>query len=50
MIPTIVTGLIVLAVCALAVRSLWKDRKSGKNCSTCSGDCAHCGIHHDEVS
>lgn len=40
----IVLALVVLAV-ALAVRSLWKGRKSGKSCS-CGGDCPHCrGCH-----
>ncbi len=41
--PVIVQGLVLaaLAVCvALAVRSLWRDRRSGRN--ACSGDCAHC--------
>jgi hypothetical protein len=39
---TIVVGLIVLAVVALAVRSMVKDKKAGKSIQ-CGGDCSHCG-------
>lgn len=45
--PPILGHIIVIAVLAavvvLAVRSLWKSHKSGGGCS---GDCAHCGLHH----
>ncbi len=42
------TQFIVIAALALAVflavRSLWRDHKSGK--SACGGDCSHCkGCH-----
>lgn len=45
--PPILGNIIVIAVLAvavaLAVRSLWKSRRSGGGCS---GDCAHCkGCH-----
>lgn len=45
--PPILGNLIVIAVLvavvALAVRSLWKSHKAGGGCS---GDCAHCkGCH-----
>lgn len=36
---TLVVGMIVLTLAALAGRSIYKDKKSGK----CCGDCAHCG-------
>lgn len=39
---TIITGAIVLAVCALAVRSLVRGRRSGGGCA-CGGSCAGCG-------
>lgn len=47
--PPILGNLIVIAVLigvvALAIRSVWKDHKSGKSCA-CSGDCSHCkGCH-----
>ena len=47
--PPILGNLIVIlilaAVVALAIRSLWKSHKSGGHCS---GDCSHCGgaCHH----
>ncbi|MGM9681115.1 MAG: FeoB-associated Cys-rich membrane protein [Eubacteriales bacterium] len=46
---TVIVLLIVLALVALAIRSLVKDRKNGKglcggNCGSCSVGCAHgCG-------
>lgn len=47
--PPILGQIIVIAVLAgavaLAIRSMWKDRKNGKSCS-CGGDCSHCkGCH-----
>lgn len=36
--------LVLLAVVALAVRSILRDRKQGG----CSGDCAHCGCCHGQ--
>ncbi len=38
--------LVILAfVIALAVRSLYKDKKNGKSIS-CGGDCSHCSKCH----
>ncbi len=35
----------LVGLVALAVRSMWRDHKSGKSCS-CGGDCSHCkGCH-----
>ncbi len=35
----------LVGLVALAVRSMWRDRKSGKSCA-CGGDCSHCkGCH-----
>lgn len=41
---TVITGIIVFALAALAVRSIIKDKKSGKSIQ-CGGDCSHCGGH-----
>lgn len=42
---TIIVGLILAAVIALAVRSMIKDKKNGKSLQ-CGGDCSHChGCH-----
>ncbi len=45
--PPIVGNLIVIAllaaVVALAIRSLWKDRRNGTHCT---GDCSCCGGCH----
>lgn len=39
----VVLGVVILMVC-LAVRSIYKDKKSGK--SQCGGDCSRCkGCH-----
>lgn len=40
---TLITGAVVLIIAGLAVKSLIKDKKSGK--SSCGGDCSHCGGH-----
>ncbi len=40
---TLITGAIVLIIAGFAVKSLIKDKKSGK--SSCGGDCSHCGGH-----
>ncbi len=47
--PPVLGNIIVIAVlaaiAALAVRSLWRDHKSGKSCA-CGGDCSRCkGCH-----
>ena len=41
---TIVAGMIVVGLVALAVRSMVKDKKNGKSLH-CGGDCKHCGGH-----
>ncbi len=42
---TFVVGAVLVLVVAAIVRSLIKDKKSGK--STCGGDCSHCrGCSH----
>lgn len=41
---TVITGVIVLALVVLAVRSMIKSKKSGKSMQ-CGGDCSHCGGH-----
>jgi len=39
---TFIIGIIVLVLVGLAVRSMIKDKKSGKSIQ-CGGDCKHCG-------
>jgi len=39
---TFIIGIVVLALVALAVRSMIKDKKNGKSIQ-CGGDCKHCG-------
>ena len=39
---TIVAGMIVVGLVALAVRSMVKDKKNGKSLH-CGGDCKHWG-------
>ena len=41
---TVVVGIIVAGVVALAVRSMVRDKKNGKTIQ-CGGDCKHCGGH-----
>lgn len=41
---TIVAGMIVVGLVALAVRSMVKDKKNGKSLH-CGRDCKHCGGH-----
>ena len=41
---TFIIGIIGLAFVALAVRSMVKDKKSGKSIQ-CGGDCKDCGGH-----
>lgn len=41
---TIIAGMIVVGLVALAVRSMVKDKKNGKPLH-CGGDCKHCGGH-----
>lgn len=39
---TLFTGIIVLGLVGMAVRSLYRKRKSG-SCSGCGGSCGGCG-------
>lgn len=41
---TVVVGIIVAGVVALAVRSMVRDKKNGKYIQ-CGGDCKNCGGH-----
>ena len=41
---TVVVGIIVAGVVALAVRSMVRDKKNGKSIQ-CDGDCKNCGGH-----
>ena len=41
---TVVVGIIVAGVVALAVRSMVRDKKYGKSIQ-CGGDCKNCGGH-----
>lgn len=41
---TIIVGIIVLAVVAIVIRSMYKDKKAGKSLH-CGGDCKNCGGH-----
>ena len=41
---TLIIGIVVLAIVAVAVRSMVKDKKSGKSIQ-CGDDCKHCGGH-----
>lgn len=41
---TLIVGLILAGVVALIIRSMVRDKKSGKSLQ-CGGDCRHCGGH-----
>ena len=41
---TVVVGIIVAGVVALAVRSMVRDKKNGKSIQ-CGGDCKNCDGH-----
>ncbi|MCM1050144.1 MAG: FeoB-associated Cys-rich membrane protein [Clostridiales bacterium] len=41
---TIIVGIIVVGMVAMAVRSMIRDKKAGKSLQ-CGGDCSHCGGH-----
>lgn len=45
LLPTIIVSLVLAGVVALAVRSLWKSRKSGGHCTGDCGTCGGCGGH-----
>ena len=38
--PTILVGAVLAAIVTLAVRSLYKDKKSGKGSCSCGGNCS----------
>ena len=42
---TFIVLLILIAVVFLAIRKIYKDKKSGKTCASCSGGC-DCGCGH----
>ncbi|MCI8504621.1 MAG: FeoB-associated Cys-rich membrane protein [Lachnospiraceae bacterium] len=42
---TILIGLLVLGLAALAVRSIWRDKKQGKSCGSCGGNCSGCAMN-----
>ena len=39
---TVITGIVVLGIAGLAVRSMVRDKKNGKSIQ-CGGDCKRCG-------
>ncbi|MDD3368185.1 MAG: FeoB-associated Cys-rich membrane protein [Lachnospiraceae bacterium] len=41
---TLITGIIVLGIVVLVIRSMIKDKKAGKSLQ-CGADCKHCGGH-----
>ena len=41
---TVIAASAVLICAGLAVFSLIKEKKSGKGCSSCGGNCAACGM------
>lgn len=41
---TIIVGIVLCGIIALAVSSMVKDKKNGKSIQ-CGGDCKHCGGH-----
>ncbi|MCI5504007.1 MAG: FeoB-associated Cys-rich membrane protein [Anaerobutyricum sp.] len=41
---TAITGVVVLAIVVLIIRSMVKDKRNGKSIQ-CGGDCKHCGGH-----
>lgn len=41
---SIVVGIILIAVIALVIRSMVRDKKNGKSLQ-CGGDCSKCGGH-----
>ncbi len=41
---SIVVGIVLIAVIALVIRSMVRDKKNGKSLQ-CGGDCSKCGGH-----
>ena len=47
---TFIVLLILIAIVFLAIRKIYKDKKSGKTCASCSGGCDCGGGHcHDVI-
>ena len=47
---TFIVLLILIAIVFLAIRKIYKDKKSGKTCASCSGGCdCGCGHCHDVI-
>ncbi|MFQ9934390.1 MAG: FeoB-associated Cys-rich membrane protein [Lachnospiraceae bacterium] len=40
---TVIVILILAAVVSLAIKSIIKDKSSGKGCKSCGGNCSGCG-------
>lgn len=41
---TVIVGVVLLAIVALIVAGMVRDKKNGKSIQ-CGGDCSHCGGH-----
>ena len=41
---TFITGVVLIAIVSLIVRSMIRDKKNGISVQ-CGGDCKHCGGH-----
>ncbi|MCI8465930.1 MAG: FeoB-associated Cys-rich membrane protein [Lachnospiraceae bacterium] len=39
---TVLIGMALLGLVILAVRSIWRDKKQGKACGSCGGNCSGC--------
>lgn len=39
---TFIVGAVVLLITVLAVRRIYRDKKNGNCCSSCSGGCSGC--------
>ncbi|MCJ7855773.1 FeoB-associated Cys-rich membrane protein [Lachnospiraceae bacterium NSJ-143] len=47
---TFIVLLFVIAAVILAVRSIYKDKKNGKSCAGCSGNCGCCHEHINKAN
>lgn len=41
---TVITGLVLLGIVTMVIRSMIRDKKNGKSLQ-CGADCKHCGGH-----
>ncbi|MCR5089353.1 MAG: FeoB-associated Cys-rich membrane protein [Oscillospiraceae bacterium] len=41
-IPDILLLIVIAAAVALAIRKIYRDRKQGKSCMSCGGNCSVC--------